>query len=61
MENNTNQEVNLSVPQELIDAAEAIVSRSRTETPNLMLIRKRTDRSVGKVSEMKKGLTGKIG
>jgi len=47
MENSTNQEVNLSVPQELIDAAEAIVSRGRTETPNLMLIRERTDRSVG--------------
>ena len=46
---------------ELINAAEAIVSRGRTETPNLMLIRQRTDRSVGKVSEMKKGLTGKIG
>ncbi len=47
--------------QELINAAEAIVSRGRTETPNLMLIRQRTDRSVGKVSEIKKGLTGKIG
>ena len=46
---------------ELIDAVEAIVSRGRTETPNLMLIRQRTDRSVGKVSEMKKGLTGRIG
>ena len=32
-----------------------------TETLNLMLIRKRTDRSVGKVSEMKKGLTDKFG
>jgi len=47
--------------EELINAAEAIVSRGRTETPNLMLIRQRTDRSVGKVSEIKKGLTEKIG
>jgi integrase len=46
---------------ELINAAEAIVSRGRTETPNLMLIRQRTDRSVGKVSEIKKELTGKTG
>jgi hypothetical protein len=45
----------------LINAAEAIVSRGRTETPNLMLIRQRTDRSVGKVSEIKKELTGKTG
>ena len=36
---------------ELINAAEAIVSLDRTETPNLMLIRQRTDRSVGKVLE----------
>jgi integrase len=46
---------------ELIDAAESIASRGKNETPNLMLIRQRTDKSVGKVSEMKKGLTGKIG
>ena len=32
-----------------------------TETPNLMLIRQRNDKTVGKVSEMKKGLTKKIG
>ncbi len=43
------------------EATEAIVSRGRTETPNLMLIRQRTNRGVGKVSEMKKGLTEKIG
>jgi integrase len=46
---------------ELIDAAEAIVNRRTKETPNLMLISRKTERSVGKVSEMKKGLTGKIG
>jgi len=47
--------------EELINAAEAIVSRGRTETPNLMLIRQRTKRGVGKVSEIKKELTGKTG
>jgi len=47
--------------EELINAAEAIVSRGRVETPNLMLIRQRTKRSVGKVSEIKKELTGKTG
>jgi integrase len=47
--------------EELINAAEAIVNRGRTETPNLMLIRQRTDRGVGKVSEIRKGLTEKIG
>jgi hypothetical protein len=47
--------------EELINAAEAIVNRGRTETPNLMLIRQRTKRSVGKVSEIEKGLTEKIG
>ena len=47
--------------QELIDAVEAIVSRGGRETPNLMLIGRKTEKSVGKVSEMKKGLTGKIG
>ncbi len=47
--------------KELINAAEAIVSRGRTETPNLMLIRQRKDRSVGKMSEIKKELTGKTG
>lgn len=46
---------------ELIDAAEAIVSRGNVETPNLMLIGQRTEKSVGKVSEIKKGLTAKIG
>jgi integrase len=46
---------------ELIDAAEAIVNRRTKETPNLMLISRQTARGVGIVSEMKKGLTGKIG
>ena len=46
--------------EELINAAEAIVNRGRTETPNLMLIRQRTDRSVGKVSENNKGPAAKI-
>ena len=45
--------------QELIEAAEAIVNRDGRETPNLMLIGQRTEKTVGKVSEMKKGLTGK--
>jgi len=45
---------------ELICASESIVSRGRTETPNLMLIRQRNEKSVGKVSEMKKGLAKKI-
>lgn len=47
--------------QELIDAAELIVDRGERETPNLMLIGRRTGQSVGKVSEMKKGLTGNTG
>ncbi len=47
--------------EELINATEAIVSRGRTETPNLMLIRQRTKKGVGKVSEIKKGLTKKLG
>lgn len=46
---------------ELIDAAEAIVSRGTVETPNLMLIGQRTEKTVGKVSEIEKGLTAKIG
>jgi len=46
---------------ELINAAESIVCRGRTETPNLMLIGRKTEKTVGKVSETKKGLTGKIG
>ena len=46
---------------ELISASESIVSRGRTEMPNLMLIRQRSEKTVGKVSEMKKGLTKKIG
>lgn len=41
--------------QELIDAAESIVSRGKNETPNLMLIGRKTEESVGKVSERKKG------
>jgi hypothetical protein len=46
---------------ELIDAAEAIVSRGTVETPNLMLIGQRTGKTVGKVSEIEKGLTAKVG
>jgi len=40
--------------QELIAAAESIVSRGKQETPNLMLIGRKTERNVGKVSETKK-------
>jgi len=47
--------------QELISATESIVGRGRQETPNLMLIGRKTEDTVGKVSETKKGLTGKIG
>ena len=47
--------------QELISATESIVGRGRQETPNLMLIGRKTEKTVGKVSETKKGLTGKIG
>ena len=47
--------------QELINAVEAIVNQNRRETPNLMLIGQRTEKTVGKVSEKKKGLTEKIG
>ncbi|MDH3338782.1 MAG: tyrosine-type recombinase/integrase [Gammaproteobacteria bacterium] len=43
--------------EELINAAESIVSRGRTESPNLMLIRRCEEKTVGKVSEIKKGLT----
>jgi hypothetical protein len=46
---------------ELISASESIVSRGRTETPKLVLIRQRGEKTVGKVSEMKKGLTKNIG
>jgi len=46
---------------ELIQATEAIVSRGKTETPNLMLIGNRTRNFVGKVSEIEKGLAGKTG
>jgi integrase len=46
---------------ELIRATEAIVSRGRTETPNLMLIGSRTGNFVGKVSEIEKGLAVKAG
>jgi integrase len=45
---------------ELIDAAESIVNRGRHETPNLMLIGCKTEKTVGKVSEIKEGLTKKI-
>ena len=37
------------------------MNRDGRETPNLMLIGRKTERTVGKVSEMKKGLTGRIG
>lgn len=46
---------------ELIQATEAIVSRGKTESPNLMLIGNRTRNFVGKVSEIEKGLAGKTG
>ena len=46
--------------EELINAAEAIVSRGRTETPNLMLIRQRTEKTVGKVSANDKGPAAKF-
>ena len=46
---------------ELIDAAEAIASRGNVETPNLMLISRKTEKIVGKLSEKEKGLTEKIG
>ncbi len=46
--------------EELLNAAEAIVSRGGTETPNLMLIRQRNEKSVGKVSENNKGRAAKI-
>ena len=46
--------------EELIDAAEAIVNRGRIESPNLMLIRQRTEENVGKVSAKRKGPTAKI-
>ena len=46
--------------EELINAAEAIVSRGRIESPNLMLIRQRTEENVGKVSAKRKGVTAKI-
>ncbi len=46
--------------EELINAAEAIVDRGRTETPNLMLIRQREEKIVGKVSEKRKGPAAKI-
>ena len=42
---------------ELLKAAEAIVSRSKNETPNLLLVGQKAGETVGKVSEIKKGLT----
>ncbi len=47
--------------EELIRAAEAIVSRGKVETPNLMLVGQKTEKIVGKVSEKEKGLAGKTG
>lgn len=47
--------------QELIDAAEAIVNRGGRQMPNLMPIGHKTKATVGKVSEMNKGLAGKTG
>jgi len=46
--------------EELINAAEAIVDRGRTETPNLMLIRQRTGKNVDKLSAKRKGPATKI-
>lgn len=46
---------------ELINAAESIVNRGKTDTPSLMLIGQNVEKTVGKVSEIKKGLTGKTG
>ncbi len=45
---------------ELLKAAEAIVSRSKIETPNLMLVGQKAGGTVGKVSEIGKGLTKKF-
>ena len=53
--------IGINAPKEVAVHREEIVSRGGTETPNLMLIRQGTDRSVGKVSEIKKELTGKTG
>lgn len=47
--------------QELINAVETIVNRGNRETPNVMLIGRKSEESVGKMSERKKGLTEKIG
>jgi integrase len=41
---------------ELIQAAESIVTRERTETPNLMLIGMKVEETVGNLSEKEKGL-----
>lgn len=41
---------------ELIHAAESIVTRGKTETPNLMLIGIRAEETVGNLSEKEKGL-----
>jgi integrase len=46
---------------ELIDAADSIVNRGKHESPNLMLIGQKSEKTVGKVSEKEKGLTGKTG
>ena len=45
---------------ELLNAAEGIVSRSKIETPNLMLVGQKAGKTVGKVSEIKKGLAKKF-
>ena len=44
---------------ELLKAAEAIVSRSKNETPDVMLVGQKAEKTVGKVSEMRKGSTEK--
>ena len=44
---------------ELIDAAESIVNRGKHESPNLMLIGQKTEKTVGKEKKKKKGLTRK--
>ena len=46
---------------ELLKSADAIVSRSKIETPNLTLVGQKAGKTVGKVSEIKKELTNKIG
>ena len=46
---------------ELLEAAEKIVDRGITQSPTLTVVRRNTDKDVGKVSENEKGLTAKNG